>query len=222
VSRWFRMYDEILDDPKVQRLSGDDFKGWVNILCLASRNGGKLPPIEDVAFALRETLDGARTLVERLVNATLIERRTGGSNGAHYAPYKWDERQYKSDTSTDRVKRFRQRSKPVPETAPDTESETETERKKKVTAPKSAAPLIFEGKVIRLNQADFSQWQRAYPDIDLPAVLQARDDWLVEEADGDTRKKWFIATSNHLANLQQKATATRREAASYDRDRITV
>lgn len=125
MSRWFRMHDEILDDPKVQRLSGDDFKGWVNILCLASRNDGKLPPIEDVAFALRETLDGARTLVERLVNATLIERRTGGSNGAHYAPYKWDERQYKSDTSTGRVKRFRQRSKTVPETPPDTETETD-------------------------------------------------------------------------------------------------
>ena len=26
MSRWFRYYDEALDDPKVQRLPGDDFK----------------------------------------------------------------------------------------------------------------------------------------------------------------------------------------------------
>jgi len=34
MSQWFRMYAEVLDDPKVQRLSGDEFKAWVNILCL--------------------------------------------------------------------------------------------------------------------------------------------------------------------------------------------
>lgn len=125
MSRWFRMYDELLDDPKVQRLSGDDFKGWVNLLALASRNGGKLPSIADIAFALRETENAVSTLLERLLNGGLIEPRSGGANGMHYAPYKWNERQYKSDTSTDRVKRFRERSKPVTETPPDTETETE-------------------------------------------------------------------------------------------------
>lgn len=123
--RWFRMYDELLDDPKVQRLEPADFKAWVNLLCLASRNGGKLPPVADIAFALRETLDAVSTVVERLRSAGLIARRSGGSNGAYDAPYKWEERQYKSDTSTDRVKRFRERSKPVPETPSDTETETE-------------------------------------------------------------------------------------------------
>ena len=33
MSRWFRLHDEILDDPKVQRLSGDDFKAWVKSCC---------------------------------------------------------------------------------------------------------------------------------------------------------------------------------------------
>src|SRR5574338_490273 len=125
MSRWFRLYDELLDDPKVQKLPAEDFRAWINLLCLASKNSGKLPPIADIAFALRETENAVSTLLERLSNGGLIERRNGGANGSHYAPYKWDERQYKSDTSTARVKRFRERSKTVTETPPDTDTDTE-------------------------------------------------------------------------------------------------
>jgi hypothetical protein len=211
MSRWFRLHEEILDDPKVQKLSGDDFKTWVNLLCLTSRNGGKLPPPEDIAFALRMSPDAVSTVLERLLNATLIARRSGGVDGGHYAPHKWDERQYKSDTSTGRVKRFRERYKTVTETAPDTESETDTERKKSNRA-ESAAPLFFEGRVIRLNELDFRRWEKGFPLVDLHGALQSRDDWLAEEADEPTHKKWFISTSNHLKNLQQSAATAEREA----------
>lgn len=211
MTRWFRMYDEILDDPKVQLLSGDDFKGWINILCLASRRDGKLPPVADISFALRETLDAVSTLLGRLLDGGLIERRSGGADGAHYAPYKWNERQYKSDTSTGRVKRFRDRYKPVSETAPDTEAETEERKKEEGYPPNGGQPFVFQGKIIRLNQDDFNQWAKSFSLLDLPAILQSRDDWLATEADDRTRKRWFIATSNHLANLQQKAAALERE-----------
>jgi hypothetical protein len=120
MSRWFRIYDELLDDPKVQRLPAEDFKGWVNLLCLASRNNGKLPCVADIAFALRETEESVSSLLHRLQSGGLLERR-----GSVLAPYKWAERQYKSDTSTERVKRFRERSRNTDETAPDTEAETE-------------------------------------------------------------------------------------------------
>jgi len=123
------MYGEALDDPKVQKLPAEDFRGWFNLLCLTSRCDGKLPPIEDVAFALRMSQDGARTLIERLRNAGLIDRCSGGANGAHDAPHSWDKRQYKSDTSTDRVKRFRKRFSNTNVTSPDTETDTETEVK---------------------------------------------------------------------------------------------
>lgn len=125
MSRWFRFHTEALDDPKVQRLDGDTFKAWVNLLCIAAKNEGRLPPLEEVAFALRMDENGARTVLERLRNAGLIDLRNGGANGSHYAPHGWGKRQYKSDTSTDRVKRFRKRSKAVTETPPDTDTETE-------------------------------------------------------------------------------------------------
>ncbi len=137
MSRWFRIYDELLDDPKVQRLPPEDFKGWVNLLCLASRNEGRLPPVADIAFALRETESCVSLLTERLLNGGLLERRKG-----YLFPYKWAERQYKSDTSTGRVKRFRERSKTVAETSSDTEADTEHKEPPVAPRKRGAAPVV--------------------------------------------------------------------------------
>lgn len=145
MSRWFRMYDEILDDPKVQKLSAEDFRGWVNLLCLASKNDGRFPPIEDIAFALRETPDAVSTLLERLRSGGLIARRSGGPNGAYDAPNNWNERQYKSDTSTERVKRFRKRQETLRETAPETDTETEYSEDKSSGAKAPAKPVFDLG-----------------------------------------------------------------------------
>lgn len=134
---WFRFYHEALDDPKIQTLPPDLFKHWVNLLCLCCRNDGLPTDLADLGFALRIDmtggLTGVATVCERLCERGLLEKRSGGPNGMHYAIHAWDKRQYKSDTSTDRVKRFRQRSKNVTETVnatghvtvPDTETDTE-------------------------------------------------------------------------------------------------
>lgn len=126
MTRWFRMYDEILDDPKVQKLSGEEFKAWVNLLCLAARNGGALPRIEDVAFALRRCPEAVEALLERMRRARLIDVRGRGAK-RRFTPHGWDKRQFVSDSSTDRVKRFRKRSSAVSETPPESESESESE-----------------------------------------------------------------------------------------------
>lgn len=128
MSRWFRMYNEVLDDPKVQRLNGDDFKAWVNLLCLASRLDGALPPLEDIGFALRMDGKKAKAVVARLVSAGLLDEEEG-----RFRPHSWNDRQYQSDVSTGRVKQFRERKKIASrngdetfhETAPDTETDTE-------------------------------------------------------------------------------------------------
>ncbi len=123
MSQWFRMYAEVLNDPKAQRLSGDDFKGWINILCLASQADGCIPSDEDIGFALRIDRRKAQKLVASLISAGLIDVTETGRT-----PHNWNGRQYKSDVSTERVKRFRKRSKPVSETPIETPPDTETEQ----------------------------------------------------------------------------------------------
>lgn len=205
MTAWFRFYEAALDDPKVQTLPGDDFKAWVNILCVACRHDGTLPQLPALAFMLRMSLNDCETLIERLSNAGLIDRKNGGPNGSRYAPHGWDKRQYKSDSSSGRVKRYRERSAPVAETPPDTEAETDTEAEKKQEQRGASAPdFAFVGKVVRLNVADFARWRERYGAIpDLMAELTKADDYYAENPPKDG--KWFFAVSRWLAKAHDEA-----------------
>ena len=108
MSRWFRMYCDVLDDPKVQKLPAPLFKSWVNLLCLAGRNDGKLPPADDIAFALRIGDDVTRDMLRDLTDRGLIDDADG------LAPHNWSERQFKSDkdeNATERKRAQRERDK---------------------------------------------------------------------------------------------------------------
>ena len=103
---WFRFYAEALNDPKVQRLDGETFKGWVNLLCLAKTHDGTLPDTVDIAFGLRKSQAEVETLLQALDDAGLIEQTPNG-----LSPHNWDSRQYVTDNSTHRVRKYRQRRK---------------------------------------------------------------------------------------------------------------
>ena len=128
MTRWFRVYVDLVDDPKVQRLDPALFKALINLWCLASANDGALPPIDEIAFKLRMKREKAQRVLTELRAAGLIDDDERGAR-----PHNWDERQFTSDGSTPRVKRFRERrrnvSPAVSETGPESETEAEAERK---------------------------------------------------------------------------------------------
>jgi hypothetical protein len=134
MSRWFRFYDDAVNDPKVQRLLGEKFKAWINLLCLASKNDGILPPLPDISFALRMNEEKVFVLLKEFCAAGLLD--FDQSTPKRYAPHNWNGRQYKSDVSTERVKRFRKRdrnvSPAVSVTAPETEQITDTEKERTI------------------------------------------------------------------------------------------
>ncbi len=105
MGHWWRAYDECVDDPKLGKLSDRLHRAWFNLCCIASSHGGVLPPIADVAFKLRATEQKAAELIAALVSAGLFDRRPDGK----CEPHNWEARQFKSDVSTQRVKRFRER-----------------------------------------------------------------------------------------------------------------
>jgi hypothetical protein len=138
--KWFRFYSDALDDPKVQRLPAELFRAWVNILCLASRHGGTLPPVEDIQFALRLSADAVAVLLADLKAHGLIDETDAGM-----APHNWNKRQYKSDNVTLRVQKNRAHcnvSVTPNETfhGTPTETDTETETENTPLPPKKAAP----------------------------------------------------------------------------------
>lgn len=107
MSRWFRFYDEALDDPKVQRLSPHLFKAWVNLLCLAADRNGALPNNDDVAFRLRLSCQDAESVTSDLILAGLIDIGANGERSMH----NWAGRQYASDSSAERVRKHREKNK---------------------------------------------------------------------------------------------------------------
>lgn len=195
MASWFRFYLEAVHDPKLLALSDPDYRMWVNILCLSAPNNGKLPSFESIALSLRADVDAIRTVVERLANATLIDRAHGGPNGWHYAVHGWAKRQYKSDTSTDRVKRFRNAKRNVSETPSESETESDTE---KTPLPPSAPPAE-DGGVI------FSE----------PEMREGNGDGFVP-SESDRNAIFAAATRFHTKHADPRSTEAERQVAFAD------
>lgn len=147
MSRWFRFYDGVLDDPKVQRLPDAIFKTWVNLLCFASRNDGKII-IQDVAFALRLTEEEAESRIKYLIDVRLLEEASDGLQ-----PHNWDGRQFKSDDSSERVKKHRMKqaeavtcnvSTPLQVTSPDTDTEQIQSRAEQSARAREPAAAVLD------------------------------------------------------------------------------
>lgn len=113
MSRWFRFYADAMRNPKVAALSDHDFRLWVELLALASENGGHIPPLESLKHVLKRRLDHLSRGLNGLIRALLIDALSDG-----YEPHNWSKFQYKSDTSTDRVHKFREKRN-VSETPPE-------------------------------------------------------------------------------------------------------
>lgn len=130
---WFRAYTEMVDDEKLRLLAFEDRWHFVALLCLKGQ--GVLDESDALLFrkvAVKLGVD-VRTLEEvarRLAEVGLIDEKT-------LQPLAWDSRQFKSDSSAERVAAYRERKKQavkrdgnVTVTAQDTETDTEEETDK--------------------------------------------------------------------------------------------
>jgi hypothetical protein len=136
------MYAEFAHDPKVQRLSEADQRRYIMLLCLRCSNSDvtlhKALHDDDVTFLLRVTNDEWQA-----TKAVLIERKLIDQNNL---PTSWDKRQFRSDSSAERVARHREAKKQLSNgdvtlqkrqsNALDTDTDTDTEKNKKHTPKK--------------------------------------------------------------------------------------
>lgn len=134
MTKWFRFYADAMRNPKVAALSDREFRLWVQVLSVASENEGRVPPADELKHMLKARLDHLLTGIERLISAGLMDRLDRG-----YEPHNWKKFQYKSDTSTERVRRHRE-ERNVSETPP--EADTEAEKKEPIAQRVIAAPPL--------------------------------------------------------------------------------
>lgn len=171
---WWRAHDEALDDPKLQRLPPELFKAWFNLMCLASRNEGALPALPDAAFGLRVSEAKAAETITQLARAGLLDKTETG-----FAPHNWNARQFKSDVSTNRVQRFRERRSKqegnVSGNAPETEqrqSRAEPEQKTEI-----AVVVPKTGPTPLRSIAGFEGWWKSYPRTPVMSKKEAIAAW---------------------------------------------
>lgn len=176
MSRWFRFYDDTLNNPKAQRLSGDLFKAWVNLMCLTSKNGGEIKSLADAAFALRTTEARAAVIITALARASLLDPVDGG----YFAPHDWKTRQYKSDVSNDRVQQHRERKRngecnvtPTVTVTPSEQNRTEQSQKDQV------GPFRRVGEV----KASGPRHGAVSPSRGTVFIREGTDDWSAYVAD---------------------------------------
>lgn len=154
--QWLRLYDSVVDDPKVQRLDPPVFKVWINLLCIANRSEprGLLPPISDLCFILRMTKPKLEKMLAQLAIANLIDAVDSETLAIH----NWNKRQRSSDDIAKRVRKHRDDqdgnvtghvTSNVTETPPEqrqnrTETETEQSTPKKAPTKKESLPRGFD------------------------------------------------------------------------------
>lgn len=156
--QWFRFYPETLNNTKAQKLPGDIFKIWVNMLCVAAENDGVLPILDEVAFQIRAPLHVVLHAVTTLLEADLLTV-TKNQHCESYAPKNWKERQYISDTSNERVKRHREKMKTVTcnvTVTPPEQNRTE-QKERPPLPPKLADPKKVEGVLKNLKVGSVGQ-----------------------------------------------------------------
>jgi len=180
------MYIEAVDDDKLKLLAFEDRWHFIAILCckgqgILDRREGELLQ-RSVAAKLGLTVRELDEVARRLSEVDLIDRDT-------FQPLAWNERQFKSDTSADRVRKHRE-SKQKSEcngdqpllkrysNALDTDTESDTESDQKtLSAEKSATPDRFDEfwsaypKRVKKKQAR-EKWKRKKYDRIADQILQ--------------------------------------------------
>ena len=136
---WFRMYTEAVDDEKLRLLAFEDRWHYVAILCLKGQ--GLLDDKSDHQLRLRKIavkmgvqLRELDEIARRLSEVGLVDQET-------LQPVKWDIRQFRSDSSRERVAKHRENQRKqqdestkrgcnVTVTPPETDTDTDTDIKR--------------------------------------------------------------------------------------------
>ena len=127
---WFRLYTETVDDEKLRLLAFEDRWHFVALLCC--KGSGLLDSGDDDSLLRRKLAVKLGLSVREFEEVSRRLSEVGLIDFDTFQPLAWDDRQFRSDSSTDRVRKHRDRvkqSRNVSVTAQETDTDTETEEK---------------------------------------------------------------------------------------------
>lgn len=143
---WIRLYVNAVDNAKIQQLPDHLFKFLINCWCLTgASDDDALPPPEEIAWRLRIEPSVCNAYINHLVTLHLLDIDRYG-NGDRTLPHNWNDRQFLSDDSKGRVKRYRDRYKAVTRTVTVTAQDSDTDQRQNApnTVSESTPPGSYE------------------------------------------------------------------------------
>ena len=196
---WFRMYHEFAGDPVIQCLAFEDKRHFVMVLCL--KGSGFLErdfPTDEfrnrmVCHALGLDPVAGSEAKRRLMEVGLVL--------PDWQPRSWDKRQFKSDSVSARVQKFRLRKESESDSDTDTESNvtrnvTETLHKKK------SATRIPEDFGITPEREAYAV--KNLPNVDATALMEAfRDHWSAASGVKACKADWDATWRTWVRNANQ-------------------
>lgn len=214
---WFRMYSEAVDDEKLRLLAFEDRWHFVAILCCKCSGvlDSKDPLLRrkmavKLGLGIRELDEVAR----RLSEVGLIDFET-------MQPLHWEERQFQSDRSTDRVKAYRERMKRggnVSVTAQDTETETDTDTEKHMSSEASSdCGAVPASRKQSGYTTEFEQAWKQYPSRPGNSKADAFKAWNARLKAGATADQMLAGVMRYAAYCAAERTEPRyiKQAATF-------
>jgi len=199
---WFRFYSEFSHDPKVQMMSESMQRRYIMIMCLRCSNELVTLHETEIAFHLRITDDELAETKALFISKGFIDDQWNLLN--------WDKRQFKSDSSAERVTRHRENKKrncnddvtlqKRPSNALDTDTDTDTDTDKNKIKSKSATATRLPADWI-LSDVDRHFCATERPDLQVDAVADGfRDYWLSAAGAKGRKADWSATWRNWVRN----------------------
>jgi hypothetical protein len=213
---WFRFYVEAMRDPKMRRLTPAQRWLWFAILAAAREScrpgylmvsefhGFENADLADYAgMSPKAVSDGARLLTSFGMIAYDDDIK------AWHVPA-WNDRQYESDSSTERAALHRRKAvatTPVA-TPPETEAETETETPPPSVGPPKRGVRIPDEFEVTPEMADWakSECPRVNYRFETPAFV---DHWKASSKSNAVKLDWVRAWRNWMREAQRRAEGKR-------------
>ncbi len=194
---WFRLYSEFAHDPKIQMLPEAMQRRYVMLMCLKCSETLETLHETEIAFQLRLSEAELIETKQLFVSKNFIDKQWNLLN--------WDKRQFVSDSSTMRVRKYRDKKKQpsnANETlqkrqsnAIDTDTDTESNKKEKKTLGKRLAndftfPIEWE---------QFCQQTR--PELSpVQTFDKFKDYWIAQAGQKGVKLDWFATWRNWVRN----------------------
>ena len=217
-NQWFRLYSEFATDPKIRMMGEALQRRYIMLLCLRCSNDDVTLHDDEITFQLRISNEEWQETKSAFLAKNLI--------GSDNSPSAWDKRQYRSDSSTERVSMFRNKAKQecnVSVTPPDTDTDTDTDTEVKTKSRGATASRLPDDWFP--SDADISFCESERPDLKSNEVASRfRDYWVSQPGQRGRKTNWPATWRNWVRNEKRSAPAyvSTQSRRDIERDEVSA